>query len=107
MYWNPDMHSRFLSKVPVNEPIQVPQQCPMERAAPQQCPMERPAHLQVFFFNISLKFHIKIPLNKINYPFSQRPWESVAPFSAKAGPCGNRCPFPEPITGENNYLFGR
>jgi len=25
---NPDMHSLFLSKVPVNEPLQVPQQGP-------------------------------------------------------------------------------
>jgi hypothetical protein len=59
---NPDMHSLFLSKVPVNEPLQVPQQGPMERAA----------RLEGIFF-ISLKFLTKIPLNKEIYPFSQRP----------------------------------
>jgi len=57
------MHSPFLSEVPVNEPLQVPQQGPMERAA----------HLQGLFSYISLKFLIKISLNKKNYPFSQRP----------------------------------
>jgi len=56
------MHSLFLSKVPVNESLQVPQQGPMERAA----------HLQGFYY-ISLKFLIKIPLNKNSYPFPQRP----------------------------------
>ena len=70
------MQFLFLSKVPVNEPLQVPQQCPMERAA----------RLQGLFFYISLKFLVKIPLNKKNYPFSQRPYESVPPFSPKAGP---------------------
>jgi hypothetical protein len=37
------MHSLFLSKVPVYEPLQVPQQGPMERAA----------HLQGLFLNVS------------------------------------------------------
>jgi hypothetical protein len=49
------MHSLFLSKVPVNEPLQVPQQGPMERAARLH---------GFFFFYISHKFLIQIPLNK-------------------------------------------
>jgi hypothetical protein len=34
---NPDMHFLFLSKVPVNEPLQVPQQGHIET-----CPLTRP-----------------------------------------------------------------
>jgi hypothetical protein len=56
------MRSLFLSKVPVNEPLQVP----LYRA-----PVERAARSQGLFY-ISLKFLIKIPLNKEIYPISQR-----------------------------------
>jgi hypothetical protein len=56
------MHSLFLSEVPVNEPFQVP----LYRA-----PMERAAYLQVLFY-ISLKFLLKIPLNKDICPLSQK-----------------------------------
>jgi len=48
------MHSLFLSKVPVNELLQVP----LYRA-----PMETAAHLPDLFY-LSLKFLIKISLNK-------------------------------------------
>ena len=56
------MRSFFLSKVPVNEPLQVP----LYRA-----PKERTARVQGLFY-ISLKFLVKIPLNKEIYPFCQR-----------------------------------
>jgi hypothetical protein len=56
------MRSLFVSKVPVNEPLQVP----LYRA-----PKERAAHLQGLVY-ISVKFLVKIPLNKEIYPFSQR-----------------------------------
>ena len=54
------------------------------------CPLTRS------IFYISLKFLIKIPLNKKIYHFSQRPMRVSLHFSQKRGPCGNRCPFPEP-----------
>jgi hypothetical protein len=56
------MPSLFLSKVPVNKPLQVP----LYRA-----PMERVALLKGLFY-ISPKFLIKILLNKEIHPFSQR-----------------------------------
>jgi hypothetical protein len=49
----------FLSKVPVNETLQL--------------------------FTVYLKFLIKIPLSKEIYPFSERPQGSVPPCSPKAG----------------------
>ena len=71
------MCSLFSQKVPVNELLKFP----LYRA-----PMERAARLQGLFY-ISLKFLIKIPLNKAIYPFSQRTQEmSVLPCSPKAGP---------------------
>jgi hypothetical protein len=56
------MRSLFLSKVPVNEPFQ---------ASLYRAPMERAVRSQGIFY-ISLKFLLKIPLNKEIYPFSQR-----------------------------------
>jgi hypothetical protein len=56
------MLSLFLSKVPVNKPLQGL----LYRAS-----MERAGRLQGIFY-ISLQFLIKIPLNKETYPFSQR-----------------------------------
>ena len=58
------MHSVFLSKVAVNELLHFPQQSPMGES----CPLT----IYIFFY-ISLKFVIKMPLNKKIYPFSQRP----------------------------------
>jgi len=59
--------------------------------------MEGAARLQGFF-NISLKFLIKIPLNKQIYPFSQKTLGEERPsMSPKSGdPYGNRRQFPEP-----------
>jgi hypothetical protein len=57
----PDMRSLFLSKVPVNVPLQVP----LYRA-----PMQRDAVFKASFY-ISLEFFIKMPQNKEMYPFSQ------------------------------------
>ena len=56
------MLSRFLSKVPVNGPLQVPLY---------RDPKERAARLKGLFY-ILPKFFIKIPLNKEIYQFSQR-----------------------------------
>ena len=53
---------------------------------PNRAPMERAARLHGLFLNLSLKFLIKIPLNKEIHPLSQRPLErSVPPCSPKAG----------------------
>jgi hypothetical protein len=56
------MRSLFLSKVPVIEPL------PGSPAVPlgESCPFTRP------FFYTSLKFLIKIPLNKEISPFSKK-----------------------------------
>jgi len=56
------MHSLFLSNGSVNEPLQIPQQGPMERAA----------LLQGHFY-ISLKFLMKVPLNKKFIPSLKGP----------------------------------
>jgi len=79
------MHCLFLSKVPVNEPLQVPQQGPMERAD----------RLQGLFLQIS-QIPYKTPLNKNFFPSLQGPRKASFNFLQKRGPCGNRCPFPEP-----------
>jgi len=87
------MLSLFLSKVPVNEPLQILQQGPMETAA---C-------LQGLFVYISLKFLIKIPLN-IFIPSLKGPKKGASlHVPQKRGPYGNRCPFPEPYLA---YLSG-
>jgi len=70
------MHPLFLSKVPVNEPP------PGSPTGPygESCPLTR-----AFFFYISLKFLIKIPLNK-KLSLLSKALGSVPPFSPKAGP---------------------
>jgi hypothetical protein len=55
------MPSIFLSKVLVNETLQVPNRAPMDRAVRIEG-----------FCNVPLKFLIKIPLNKEFFPFSQK-----------------------------------
>ena len=56
------MYSLFLSKITVNEPLQVPQQ----GLYGESCLFTRP------YLHISL-IPYKSPLNKEIYPFSQRP----------------------------------
>jgi len=72
---NPDIHSLFLSKLPVNKPAPSSPTGPLWR--------ELPVYRALF---TSLKFLVKIPLNIEMFPFSQRPQErSVTPYSPKAG----------------------
>jgi hypothetical protein len=59
---NPDMYSRFLSKVPVNEPPPSSPTGPLWRELP----------FYKAFFYISPKFFIQISVNKENFPFPQR-----------------------------------
>ena len=69
------MHSLFLSQIPVNEPLQIPQQGPYGDSSPFTMPS-----LHIF------QIPYKIPLNKDMYSFSQRPLaKSVPPCSPKAG----------------------
>jgi hypothetical protein len=76
---HPDTHFLFLSKVEVNEPP--------TGSYGESCPLTR------LFFYISLKFLMKIPLNKEMYPFSQKPKErSVPPCSPEAGPLWKQTP---------------
>jgi len=56
------MHFPFLTKVAVNETLQIPQQGPYR---------ERRLFTRPFFY-IYLKFLIKISLNKEKFSFSQR-----------------------------------
>jgi hypothetical protein len=87
------MCSLFLSKVPVNEPLQVPQKGPYGES----CPLTR-------LFCIYLKFLIKIPLKKIIIPSLQEPRKGASlHVPQKRGPYGNRGPFPEPYLA---YLAG-
>ena len=80
------MHSLFLSKVRVNEPLQVSQQGPYAKS----CPFRSP------FSHIS-QIPYKIPLSKEIYSFSQRPYErSDLNDLQKRGHYVNRCPFPQP-----------
>jgi hypothetical protein len=80
--------SLFLSNVPGNEHLQVPLY---------KSPKERAARLKGLFY-ISLKFLIKIHLNKEIHLFSQREPKKGASLHVpqKRGPYGNRRPFPEP-----------
>ena len=71
------MCSLFLSKVPVYEPLPG---SPLQGPYVESCPLTGS-------FYTSLKFLIKIPLNKEIYPFSQRAKERRAPpCSPKVGP---------------------
>jgi len=67
-------------------PLQVPQQGPCG----ENCLFTRPIY-------ISLKFLIKISLNKETFPFFQMPQERASLHAPqKRGPYGNRRPFLEP-----------
>jgi hypothetical protein len=58
-------------------------------------PKERAACLQGLFY-MSLKFLIKISLNKEIFPFFQGPWKGVSlHVTQQPGPYGNRRQFPE------------
>jgi hypothetical protein len=90
---NPDIHSLFLSKLPVNKPAPSSPTGPLWR--------ELPVYRALF---TSLKFLVKIPLNIEMFPFSQRPQErSVTPYSPKAGHLWKQTPIPEPYL---MYLSG-
>ena len=81
------MHYLFLSKVPVNEPLHIPQQGPMERAA----------SLQDLILHISQIPYKNSPNIKKFIPSLKDPRKG-APLHVplKRGPYGNRRPFPEP-----------
>jgi hypothetical protein len=60
---NPDINSLFLSNAPVNEPPLVSPTGPLWRELP----------IYRAFFIYTIKFIIKIFLNKEMFPFSQKP----------------------------------
>jgi len=78
------MHSLFLSKVPVNEPVQFP-----SKALWRELPTYK-----AFFFYISLRFLIKVLLNKKSL-LSKALGKRLFIFPKSGAPV-ETCPFPEP-----------
>ena len=87
---NPDMRSLFLSKVPVNEPLQIPQRGPYGES----CPLTRP-----FLHIYQIPYKIKKFIPSLKEP---RKGASLH-VPQKRGSYGNRRPFPEPYLA---YLSG-
>ena len=77
------MRYLFLSNVPVNEPLQFPEQGAMERAV----------RKQDFFLHIS-QIPCKVPINKKFIPYLKGPRKASFLFPHKQDPCGKRRPFP-------------